>query len=610
MKKYFLQVLASFLLNLVLVFLPNASSSQISDNFSDGDFTSNPSWTGNDTSFVIDSFMLRSNGPQASSVIYLSTSNTLIDSAEWNFLVRLDFNPSSTNLVKIYLVSDQADLSDSLNGYFLQLGESGTAPDTIDIFKQTGTTVTKVFTGVTGIITSSSSNSIRIRVLRHTGGTWDVFADKTGGTNLMPEGSFSDNTISSTAWFGVVCKYSTASRYNLYYFDDFSISNIMTDTTKPLVTSVTVLSSTGLDVKFSEPLEPNSAASLTNYWVNNSIGSPSSAILDGSDLSLMHLLFSNEFAAGTQFSLSISGVKDAAGNVMNADLKPFYLIGPRDIVINEILFNPKTGGSDFIELYNRTDHPIDLKQFDILERDVSDPATILEQAPITSESWLLLPKHYVVVSENIENIQQNYFVENPDALIKVPSLPNFPDDGGICVLQAHHSIAIDSLSFSSKWHFALLDIEDGVSLERIDYNKPTQDKNNWHSAASTVGFATPTYRNSQFAETGVSEDEVKIDPEVFTPDNDGEKDITNINYKFAEPGYIMNAKVYDAKGREIRNLVESELLGSEGAFQWDGIDDENTKARVGIYIFYIEVFNLQGQVKKFKKQVVLGARLN
>src|SRR4051812_49435348 len=102
MKKYFLQVLASFLLNLVLVFLPNTSASQISDNFSDGDFTNNPSWTGNDTSFVIDSFMLRSNGPQASSVIYLSTHNTLIDSTEWNLLVRLGFNPSSTNLVKIY----------------------------------------------------------------------------------------------------------------------------------------------------------------------------------------------------------------------------------------------------------------------------------------------------------------------------------------------------------------------------------------------------------------------------------------------------------------------------------------------------------------------------
>ena len=57
-------------------------------------------------------------------------------------------------------------------------------------------------------------------------------------------------------------------------------------------------------------------------------------------------------------------------------------------------------------------------------------------------------------------------------------------------------------------------------------------------------------------------------------------------------------------------MIKSELLGSEGRFQWDGIDDDNQKARVGIYIIYVEIFNLQGKINKFKKQVVLGAKLN
>ena len=98
-------------------------------------------------------------------------------------------------------------------------------------------------------------------------------------------------------------------------------------------------------------------------------------------------------------------------------------------------------------------------------------------------------------------------------------------------------------------------------------------------------------------------------PEVFTPDNDGDKDYTFINYKFSETGYTINIRIYDANGREIRNLVRNELLGSEGKFQWDGVDNENQKARIGIYIVYMEVFNLSGKVKKFKKQVVLGAKL-
>jgi hypothetical protein len=868
----------NFFRSCLFLLLPAFSFAQLTDNFSDGDFTNNPAWTGNDTSFDISTNILHSTGPQASSVIYLSTPNTLIDSAEWNFLVRLDFNPSSTNQVKIYLVSDQVDLSGSLNGYFVQFGESGTAPDSLDIFLQNGTTATKVFTGVSGIMTSSSSNSVRVKIIRHVGGTWNVFADKTGGSNFNSEGSFTDNSIATTSWFGVVCKYSTASRYNLYYFDDFSISNIVADTTKPTIVSVNVLSDTAIDVKFSEPVDINSAQTLTNYSVNNFIGNPTSANVDGSDLGLVHLRFATAFANATSYILSISGIKDlsnnvgvpgsypfsfyhaglhdvlineimadpdpavglpavefvelynrtqfpvslngwtfsdasttvtipnvtiladsfivlcAAGNIdsfsssiartglsslpslnntgdslslkdnlgnlihrvyysdswyndnskknggwtlelidannacgestnwkasidpnggtpgrrnsvagpnpdtippqlfravlldsnsvilywsepmdfANLQIASHYLVNngiglplaatsasadntsvqldftsnftsgiiytvtvsnlsdctgnslgmnssarfsiaefpePNDVVINEILFNPKTGGYDFVELYNRSNKVIDLRQLDILEKDISDPSSVLEQASVSSQSYLLFPGYYVLLSENIENIRQNYFVEYPNALLEVPSLPNFPDDDGICVLRLHNSIVIDSLSFSNKWHFALLDIEDGVSLERIDYDKPTQDKSNWHSAASTVGFGTPTYQNSQFSETGISDDEIQVDPEVFTPDNDGEKDYTTIDYQFSEPGYVMNVKVFDIKGREVRNLVKNELLSSKGLFQWDGTDDDNQKARVGIYLICIEVFNLQGKVKRFKRQVVLGAKL-
>jgi hypothetical protein len=75
-----------------------------------------------------------------------------------------------------------------------------------------------------------------------------------------------------------------------------------------------------------------------------------------------------------------------------------------------------------------------------------------------------------------------------------------------------------ALTYSEKWHFGLLDIKDGVSLERINFDKPLpMNKSSWHSAASTVGFATPTYLNSQFSETGILEDAVPFLPKSFTP---------------------------------------------------------------------------------------------
>ena len=83
-------------------------------------------------------------------------------------------------------------------------------------------------------------------------------------------------------------------------------------------------------------------------------------------------------------------------------------------------------------------------------------------------------------------------------MLQLSSLPSFPDDNGIVVLLNRNQKVIDELHYDHSWQFALISNEAGVALERIDYNKPTQDQNNWTSAASTTGYGTPTYQNSEF----------------------------------------------------------------------------------------------------------------
>jgi flagellar hook assembly protein FlgD len=145
-------------------------------------------------------------------------------------------------------------------------------------------------------------------------------------------------------------------------------------------------------------------------------------------------------------------------------------------------------------------------------------------------------------------------------------------------------------------------------LERIDYNRPSNDNTNWHSAAEDVGFATPGYENSQYKKVEIT-DGISISPETFSPDNDGVDDVLNISYQFAEAGYVANIVIYDAKGRLIKNLLLNELLGTKGTFSWDGINENNEKAAIGIYIIYFEAFKLNGETKKFKKTGVLGGHL-
>jgi hypothetical protein len=157
-------------------------------------------------------------------------------------------------------------------------------------------------------------------------------------------------------------------------------------------------------------------------------------------------------------------------------------------------------------------------------------------------------------------------------------------------------------------HFPLLSTVDGVSLERISSEKQTQDKQNWHSAAQSIGFATPTYQNSQYSNFLYLEDPITISPDIFSPDNDGYNDNLSINYQFSTSGYVANVQIFDSKGKLMKTLVRNELLGTKGSFIWNGIDESNQKALIGIYIVYIEVFDMNGNTKSYKKTAVLGGK--
>jgi len=155
----------------------------------------------------------------------------------------------------------------------------------------------------------------------------------------------------------------------------------------------------------------------------------------------------------------------------------------------------------------------------------------------------------------------------------------------------------------------LIDNDEGVSLERIDPAGPSQDESNWHSAASTAGYATPTYKNSQYKLLNAINATIEVVPKVFSPDNDGHDDIATIQYAVTEPGYLANITIFDAAGRPVRNLVRNGTLGLKGYWNWDGLDDKGNKLPVGAYIIFTGIFNLQGKKDKFKNTVVLARKL-
>lgn len=277
------------------------------------------------------------------------------------------------------------------------------------------------------------------------------------------------------------------------------------------------------------------------------------------------------------------------------------------VVINEILFNPRTGGVDFVEIYNRSTMTVDLKDWLLANRNSSGaPASA---KILSAQTHLLAPGEYRVITANATRIQEQYQVKYPATLLELAGLPAYANAGGSVVLMDPQNQIVDEVAYSEKWHFKLLNDLKGVSLERMDANRPSQDPDNWHSAASDVGYATPGYRNSQIYDTPGPSGDLTVDPRVFSPDNDGQDDYAIINYRFPEPGYVCNITIFNRMGVPVRYLTRNALCGKTGFFKWDGLNEKSSRLSMGTYIIFAEVFNLHGKTKRYKRVVTLAYRL-
>ncbi len=865
LKTLTLKIIVAFL----ILLLSQQSFGQFTDDFADGDFTTNPSWVGNESLFIVSSNQLKLQAPAVASSAYLSTFSTAINDASWEFLVTLGFNPSSSNYIRVYLVSDSVNVSGSLNGYYVMIGNTA---DEISLYRQSGTTRTKIIDGVDGRLNLSAS-STRVKITRDASGNWGLSSDVGLTGTYTLEGLAFDATYLSSSYFGLFCTY-TATRSDKFYVDDIIVSgNPIVDSIPPTVTSLKVISSSEIELLFSEKVEPASVETIKNYVASNGLGNPVSATLE-SDGKSIRLSFLNDFTNGVENILTVSNVKDLAGNELIIITKPFlyfenfpvshkdviiteifadpspqiklpnaeyievfnrsehaidltdwiltdgsssatfssrillpnaYLIltsttsvgyfssfgdvlgltnfptlnndgdalviqssaglvldsvnyssdwyldddkkeggwslelidtsnpcgenenwiasenanggtpgtqnsvfankpdltGPKlisviplsstvlrlqfnekleneiplltsfqidpyvtitsasfadaslkeinvqvdslsaktlytisiqnlrdcnhnevqnefssyqfglpeqpepmDVVINEILFNPQSTGVDFIEVVNTSSKFFNIKNWSL--SNIED-GVLLNTKIITTENTLLKPNTHLVLTEDGNVLKGEYVNAHEECFLEVSALPSLNDDEGSVALIDDDGNLLDNLLYTKAWHSVFIKDEEGVSLERVSFSAPTQESQNWKSASSIVGYATPGYVNSNASEQPLPDEVITVDPKAFIPIN-GQPNFTQIQFQFDQGGFVANIKIFDSQGHLIKQLANNEVLGTEGFFRWDGDRDDGNKARAGYYMVLFEVFNSNGEVNVFRKPVVIALK--
>ena len=308
------------------------------------------------------------------------------------------------------------------------------------------------------------------------------------------------------------------------------------------------------------------------------------------------------------YSIRIAGVTDCSGNLMSDEHTTTTFVLPElasdgDVLLSELLFRPRGGGEKFVELYNYSDKQIDLQGWYLA--NVVDDSLVSEEI-ITTAPFLLAPGEYVALTEAPTTLKADYPASPEARLLRVDALPSLPAEEGTIVLLDPTQEIRQQFHYSDRYHHPLLNNTQGVALERIAWDSPVNDPSTWQSAAKTVNYATPGYRNSQQAGDLTSSATLSVDPPVFAPGYPGRADYTRIHYQFDQPGTVANVMIYDAQGRKVRDLARNTTLAEVGFLVWDGTTNARQRVGIGYYLIFFEVFDTQGRVNVFKEKVVVG----
>jgi len=379
------------------------------------------------------------------------------------------------------------------------------------------------------------------------------------------------------------------------------------DKEAPVWTSLSIEQPNKLKLSFSEAMDFSSAA----FNVNQNLGNPTSQSISN-DKKSIELVFPSYFERGVIYTLQTSGLIDLAGNSTQQSDSTFGIIEPilvGDLLFNEILFDNPDNSTEYLEIYNNSEKLLNVSDLIFTTRKKDGTLNTGNKIP---PKTLMLPHAYLALCTDADSVR-NYYQSPEESNIISTKWSSLNNESATLVLTNSAKDTIyDELTYSVKWHHALIKDPKGVSLERINPNLPTQNANSWHSAASEVKHGTPGYENSQYRDIVTSETTEKMvwtEPEAFSPDNDGVDDVCLIHYKTDMDGYVANVIVLNKSGVKICRLASNILLASNGFFIWDGRTDKGKLADVGIYIAYFELFNPEHGIRKqIKLPIVVSSR--
>lgn len=313
-------------------------------------------WQGDTEHFNIINERIQLSAPPEKASSFIALPSETIENASWEFQISMDFNPSSSNYVRVYLVSDRMNLKSALNGYYVEIGG---ANDQISFSMQKGETQTILISGVEKRVDLQEVN-VHLKITRNDSGEWKLFSKLSDENAYILEGSILNYEIVQSKYFGVLCTY-TKTRSTKMAMSNLQIAgSAYKDQIKPSLDSLRVTGNNQLKLWFSEEVEftGENIMSILPYNEVTSINTQSN---------LVNLTFAQSWMPHTNYTIGLADITDLSGNVMNDTVLNFKKIPfkiTKAFVLNE--------NSVFIE----TNKPIRLLRTENVKFDGKNPEIV------------------------------------------------------------------------------------------------------------------------------------------------------------------------------------------------------------------------------------------
>ncbi|MEX2641625.1 MAG: lamin tail domain-containing protein [Balneolales bacterium] len=266
-------------------------------------------------------------------------------------------------------------------------------------------------------------------------------------------------------------------------------NKLLPDTDAPSILFFGVGSEEHLTIEFSRVPEYHGARDKNNYRLSPSLEIGSVEL----EKTRVTLNLASPLTAGLPYELVIRNIEDIFGNSINDEQFPFTWIpfqrpSEQDVVINEILYRPRTGGVQrYLELFNRSDKNFDLNHWEF-GRSTGAPITL--QGPVLHDGSFtpipLLSREYLVLTAQAASLP-----EAPAHVLETSGFPPFSRLGDAVFLRDDHGNRIDSLHYQPGWGGN----DDGSSLQRVHPDGASNDPFNWTGNADiSAGSQNTSYR--------------------------------------------------------------------------------------------------------------------